>query len=312
MSVFALILLSCEKEKAVFFPPELGELKVTEITDSSICAKCSVLKNNELQLQEIGFCICNKVDSSIVRYVKCENQETFCATISGLSPQTNYSIKAYAKNVAGTTYSESIISMTYSGYINEHPYIDLGLPSGTLWATYSIGAKKPEDYGDYFAWGEITTKETYNWNTYRYCNGDYNTLTKYCSNAEFGDNGFTDALTSIEASDDAATANWGAGWRMPTRKEMYELYSNCTHEWTNQNGVGGLLFTGPNGNSIFLPAAGWRYGGVLNDASSYGRYWSSSLSSVPYCANSLNFGSDYYDLYSVNRYDGRSVRAVCD
>ncbi|MBR6068800.1 MAG: fibronectin type III domain-containing protein [Bacteroidales bacterium] len=129
--VFAVILFSCEKEKAVFFPPELGELKITEITDSSICAKCSVLKNNELQLQEIGFCICNKDDSSIVRYVKCENQETFCATISGLSPQTNYSIKAYAKNVAGTTYSEAIISMTYSGYINEHPYIDLGLPSGT-------------------------------------------------------------------------------------------------------------------------------------------------------------------------------------
>lgn len=197
--------------------------------------------------------------------------------------------------------------------LNGHEFVDLGLPSGIRWATCNVGSTTPEGYGDYFAWGETTTKETYNWSTYRYCNGDYNTLTKYCNNADYGNNGFTDALTTLEASDDAATANWGAGWRMPTHSEMQELYDNCTHEWTTQNGVNGEKFTGSNGNSIFLPAAGSRRYDELYGAGSYGYYWSSSLyTSYPDGALVLGFdsGECYTDDDDPRNY-GRSVRPVC-
>ncbi len=196
--------------------------------------------------------------------------------------------------------------------LNGHEFVDLGLPSGIRWATCNVGSTTPEGYGDYFAWGETTTKETYNWSVYRYCNGDYNTLTKYCNNADYGNNGFTDALTTLEASDDAATANWGAGWRMPTHSEMQELYDNCTVTWTTQNGVNGCLFTGPNGNSIFLPAAGRRDGSELYDAGSCGYYWSSLLytGSTDHAWHLYFYSDDHY-MYDGRRTYGRSVRAVC-
>jgi len=211
---------------------------------------------------------------------------------------------------------------TPTNTLNGHEFVDLGLPSGTKWATCNVGASTPTAYGDYFAWGETEPKETYNWNSYRYCvyneNDDnyngFNSLTKYCSDEEVGNNGFTDVLTTLEASDDAATANWGEGWRMPTQSEMQELYDNCTHEWTTQNGVNGRLFTGTNGNSVFLPAAGERGGSDLYGAGFVGAYWSSSLcTDYPEYAWYLIFMSDDCSMpdYSRHRPNGRSVRPVC-
>ena len=113
-----------------------------------------------------------------------------------------------------------------AGSKNGHDYTDLGLPSGTLWATCNVGANVPENYGDFFAWGEVSAKSSYSWSNYKYCNGDFNSLTKYCSMSSFGDNGFTDNLKVLEPSDDAATANWGQDWRMPTVEEMRELRDN--------------------------------------------------------------------------------------
>jgi len=195
---------------------------------------------------------------------------------------------------------------------NEHAYVDLGLPSGLLWATCNIGADTPEAYGDYFAWGETSPKDTYSWGTYQYCNGSYYTMTKYCQNSEYGYNGFTDNLTTLESGDDAATANWGNGWRMPTKEEFEELYNNTTVTWTQQGGVNGRLFTATNGNSLFLPAAGYRSNSNLYVAGSDGYYWSSSLNTVtPNYAWSLDFDSDsYYMSYFSSRYYGLSVRPV--
>lgn len=331
LSVFALILLSCEKEKAVFFPPELGDLKATEITDSSAIVSCNIVESNEMDIQECGFCYYPKEDSSVVYYTKTPIQKAFSANISGLMPEKEYMVKAYAKNVVGVSYSNIIslknkhnndtIQNNDTGTVNGHDWVDLGLPSGTKWATCNIGAVKPEDYGNYYAWCETTAKTTYDWSTYRYCNGSERTLTKYCSNSSYGNNGFTDALITLESSDDAATAKWGSGWRMPTETELNELNNNCTVIWTTQNGVNGLLFTGPNGNSIFLPAAGNRYGSELCGAGSYGYYWSSSLyTSYPVGAWGLYFYSDNYGQYDAPRfgvyyYDrccGFSVRAVCN
>ncbi len=192
--------------------------------------------------------------------------------------------------------------------INGHAWVDLGLRSGTLWATCNVGANKSDEYGDYFAWGETIPKDTYSWSTYKYCNGSYNTLTKYCNNCEFGNDGFTDALTTLETSDDAATANWGACWRMPTIEEMNELYNGCTHEWTTQNGVSGEKFTGPNGNSIFLPAAGSRCEGNLCFEGSSGQYCSSSFY-TGYPSNAWNLNSGL-GKYHDSRCMGLSVRPV--
>ena len=195
---------------------------------------------------------------------------------------------------------------------DEHEYVDLGLPSGTLWATMNIGANAPEDYGDYFAWGETEPKDVYNWSTYKWCNGSDNTLTKYCTNSNYGYNGFTDGKTELDPEDDAATANWGSEWRMPSIDQINELRNNCTTEWTTRNGVNGRLFTSKiNGASVFLPAAGYRDGGSLGNSGSYGSCWSRTLySSYPSYACYLYFNSGNVYVYDYNRYFGRSVRAV--
>ena len=198
---------------------------------------------------------------------------------------------------------------------DDYAYVDLRLSSGTLWATMNVGADSPEDYGDYFAWGETVGYNdgytTFDWTNYRHCNGSKNTLTKYCNDSNYGYNGFTDTLTELEAEDDAAYVNWGIKWRMPTDAQWTELRTECTWSWTTKNGVNGRLVTGPNGNSIFLPAAGLRYNGSLNGAGSHGDYWSLSLyTDSPSCAYIVDLGS--YNVYRnyLSRYYGFSVRPV--
>ena len=203
-----------------------------------------------------------------------------------------------------------------NGSFNGHEYVDLGLPSGTLWATCNVGADSPEEYGDYFAWGETQPKDYYDWSIYQHSNGGISwqnpNLTKYCDNSDYGYNGFTDNLTTLQPEDDAATANWGSGWCMPTADQWRELRDNTFTSWTTRNGVEGRLFTAANGNSLFLPAAGYCEGSGLYDAGSFGGYWSSSLDTgYPDNAWYLYFNSDNYGMYYNDRYYGHSVRAVC-
>ena len=238
---------------------------------------------------------------------------SFSGTLEDLNPNTTYFVRAYVVSDHGLAYGgeQSFTTEAGGGSGGDHAYVDLGLPSGLLWATCNVGADNPEDYGDYFAWGETQPKDTYNWSTYQYCNGSYNTLTKYCNNSSYGYNGFTDDLTTLLPEDDAATANWGSDWRMPTEEEWQELYNNTTCTWTTQNGVNGRLFTAVNGNSLFLPAAGYRYGSNLYTAGSWGYYWSSSLSTGgPYYAWYFNFNSGSYGMDLDDRNYGRSVRGV--
>ena len=195
---------------------------------------------------------------------------------------------------------------------NGHEYVDLGLPSGLKWATCNVGANTPEEYGDYFAWGETQPKSYYDWSTYKYCNGSSTTMTKYCTKSSYGT---VDNKTTLELTDDVAHVRWRGSWRMPTDDELSELRntSNCTWTWTTQNGVKGYKVTSKkNGNSIFLPAAGYRYLGNLSLAGSYGNYWSSSLYTYySYYACDLYFSSGV-GWASDDRCDGRSVRAVCE
>lgn len=232
------------------------------------------------------------------------------STLSTLRTGASYYYRPYLK-IADAVFYGPIKSFTVLGdYVEPSGYaVDLGLPSGTLWADRNIGADSPEAYGDYFAWGEITTKITYSWNNYKWCNGTYDSQTKYCTKDSYGT---VDDLTTLESEDDAATANWGKQWRMPTYEEMKELRTECTWTWTTQNSVNGYKVTGPNGNSIFLPAAGYLRDSSLYYAGSSGFYWSGSLSeSYPCNAWYLFISSSSCSPHDYgDRYDGFTVRAV--
>ena len=188
----------------------------------------------------------------------------------------------------------------YSGFV------DLGL--SVKWATCNVGANAPEEYGDYFAWGETKPKDFYEWSTYKWCNGSRYKLTKYCRSSRAGR---VDNKTVLDLVDDAAHVNLGGASRMPTLGELRELKDNCTWTWTKVNGVKGCTVTGPNGNSIFLPAAGYRDGSDLYNAGSEGNYWGRSLDiDGSYDACHLYFDSDNVDWNGIDLYYGQSVRPV--
>ena len=192
-----------------------------------------------------------------------------------------------------------------------HEWVDLGLPSGTLWATCNIGATKPEEYGDYFAWGETEFRDNrHSWSFYKWCTA-WDAMTKYCTDGSYGNDGFVDYKTQLDPQDDAAYVNWGRNWRTPTSSQLLELKIQCTWTWTTCNGVNGCLVTGPNGSSIFLPANGWFSLDNINNAGTYGYYWSRTLNSDrPNQANIISFGNGILDAAPVERYYGSAVRAV--
>ena len=213
-----------------------------------------------------------------------------------------------------------IVNSKY-GYTSENlDYIDLGLPSGTLWATCNLGASKPEDYGSYFAWGETHTKDLYDWDTYKhvYVDIEYegfvsSKLTKYCTMSDDGYNGFADNLTMLQDSDDPATARRGYGWLTPSKAQWEELINHTTYQWTTKNGVKGCLLTSKkNRQTLFLPAAGTRFEDELSHPGLDGGYWSRSLNTdFPWDAWACGIDSGECGIgYCANRYLGLSVRPV--
>lgn len=210
---------------------------------------------------------------------------------------------------------------------NGHEYVDFGLPSGTLWATCNVGAKNPEDYGDYFAWGEIRPKEFYKWNTYKFAQyQDTLRFTKYVDESGYGVKGYMDRLKNLQTIDDAATVNWGGNWCMPTKEHWEELLLNTNyHVWRIKNNVKGYLFT-KNGQSLFLPAAGCREGYDLLGSDIRGYYWSSTQERMSVwafcffefnmdCINSYKYYNKRFEIFGdisngTWRYSGLSVRPV--
>ena len=223
-----------------------------------------------------------------------------------------------------TSFDQSIITHTAYNRCNgfsvrpvrtawESVAVDLGLTSGTKWANMNVGANRPEGYGDYFAWAETydRNKTKYGWDNYLYCEGSSSTLTKYCTKSNYGYNGFTDNLTELELDYDAAYIMWGFDWRMPSQEQFAELRNQCTWTWTTKNNVNGYEVTGPNGNSIFLPATGYRSLDKFYNAGSYGYYWSRTLyGDRPDQAWSLYFDQSYQGATYYSRSEGRTVRAV--
>lgn len=232
-----------------------------------------------------------------------DSNGTFYLDLTGLTPEITYYYRAFVtyKGVIYMGKVKTFIAQTSADDNicpdDNHPHmIDLGI--GVKWACCNVGANAPWEYGDYFAWGETSPKEVYNWSTYKYGSSSFD-LTKYCT---YSWEGTVDNKMVLEASDDAATVNSGASYRMPTLVEFQTILSNCSSQWTTYHGVNGRKFTGPNGNSIFLPAAG----------GAEGIYWSSSLGSISSAlAYVLYFHSDYKGCVCIYRLNGNPVRAVC-
>lgn len=192
--------------------------------------------------------------------------------------------------------------------VDNHEAVDLGL--SVKWATCNVGASSPEEYGDHYAWGETETKAVYDWNTYKWCKGSFNKLTKYTRNDSAEG---TAVRMKLDLTDDAAHVHWGGSWRMPTRNEFHELRENCEWTWTTLNGVKGYKVTSKStGHSIFLPPSGRRYGSRLNDVGRYGYYWTSSLYKPnPALAWYADFGFGSMEWSYSDRAFGRTVRPVC-
>lgn len=210
-------------------------------------------------------------------------------------------------------------------YLNIGPrWVDLGLPSGLLWASRNVGAVCPWEYGNYYAWGETQPKSIYYWNTYAYCqpneyedyldSTDYqHRLTKYCPNPSYGYNGYSDTLPTLLPEDDAATVNWGDGARTPTKMEWYELKNYCTFTWSNEQGRNGITVTGPNGNSIFLPSAGWtEINEIVHRQKGCGYLTSTIFENNPSQYYKYFNNNSFASMYAIPdyRYTGMPVRAV--
>ena len=277
--------------------PVVITAEVTEITHNS--AKCGggVSDGGGAVVVERGVCWNTSGNPTVLDFTTKDGSGlgSYISNITGLEYGTTYYVRAYAANANGVAgYGPEVTFTTLDHTNNGHEFVDLGLPSGLLWATCNVGANSPEEYGDYFAWGETSTKETYTEDNCATLNVSMNDI---AGNAQY----------------DAATANWGGTWRMPTEAELNELINNCTWTSTTQNGVNGYNVEGPNGNSIFLPASGNRYGSSLSGTGWYACYWSSTPNdNYNACYFSINVIGGNQSVDYGSRCNGRAVRPVLE
>lgn len=297
--------------------PVVTTTSATEISTTSATVGGQILWDADSQITEYGV-VCSASRNPTTANTKVmsndrDSEGVFTCKLTGISAGNTYYVRAYAINEKGTGYGNEV-SFTI-GEVNGHKYVDLGL--SVKWATCNVGANKPEEPGDYFAWGETMPKDYYDWSNYKWCAGDYDELTKYCDKSSYSYDYFSiDKIYVLQLSDDAARVNWGGNWRMPLKSEFDELYNSCTWTSTTQNGTAGYLVTGKNGNSIFLPKAGYKDQGSLTDLGSNDYYWSSTVCpynssnyTYPYEAYAYRKGGKYIDAFSRCR--GLPVRPVC-
>ena len=280
--------------------PTVETVSVTDIMTNNATVSGNVLNYGDGNIGECGVVYSTSshptLEDTIVRFGEVIGE--FACSLTGLQPGITYYVRAYATGKKGTAYGEELSFTTKT-----HAYVDLGL--SVKWATYNIGASSPEEYGDYFAWGETAPKDVYVWSTYKWCNGSQNTLTKYCTNKEYG---AVDNKITLELEDDAAHVNWGGEWRMPTKAELEELREKCTWTPAKINGVSGREITGPNGNKLFLPYSGYCSEGKYPGGGT-GHYWSNTSSlHKAYC---LTFSWDGNKFVAADlRSFGFTIRAV--
>ena len=300
-----MLLVSCKPEVEKPVGPVVITAEVTDIT--VISAKCGggVSDGGGAVVVERGVCWNTSGNPTVLDFSTKDGSGlgTYISNITDLEHNTTYYVRAYAVNSNGVAgYGPEVSFTTLETNANGREYVDLGL--SVKWATCNIGATSPEEYGDYFAWGETSTKSDYS---------SSNCPTYGLSKSQLQSQGYIDSEGNLTSQYDAATANWGGDWRMPTEAEQEELLNNCTWTWTTQNGVNGYKVEGPNGNSIFLPAAGYLDGSSLSYAGSGGGYWSSAPNeSNGNGACGLYFYSDDRILLYNYRYYGHSVRSILE
>ena len=298
-----------EEEEAELTPPIVITSEVIDVTETTAVSGGNVTDDGGATVTARGICWSISqnptIDDNDGITTDGNGTGTFTSDLINLTANTTYYVRAYATNEKGTSYGDEISFTTEEeeeegcepdGEIAGHYYVDLGLPSGVKWATCNVGASSPEDYGDYFAWGETSPKAEYSWE---------NSVT----------NGEEMSDISGYAQYDAATANWGGSWRMPTKEQMEELVEHCEWEWTQVNGVNGAKVIGPNGSCIFLPAAGFRDGSSFFHDGYDGFYWSSTPYDYYYDLNyayNLYFITGDEDVNLSYRYYGLTVRPITE
>ncbi len=277
--------------------PAVTTSEVTSITMVSAVCGGEVTFDGNAAVTSRGVCWSTSQNPTVEdsKTTDGEGVGAFTSNITELSQGTTYYVRAYAVNEMGVAYGEevSFTTMSTEGNINGHDWVDLGLPSGLKWATCNVGATAPEQYGDYYSWGEVETKTAYNSNN---CSTMYQQIDDFSGDPQY----------------DVARKKWGDAWRMPTKEEQEELLNNCTWELTTINGFSGYKVTGPNGNSIFLPAAGYYYDTYVNFDGYYGGYWSSTPHEDTDSAYYLGFDDKEQRENAYYRSDGQSVRAVIE
>ncbi len=245
--------------------------------------------------------------------------DNLTVTIGNLEELSGYHVCAWLKLTPNSTPIISDYRIFLTEQDNTPEWVDLGLPSGLLWANHNLGANTPYEHGFYYAWGETSPKSDYSSGTYIYTHGDSQDVTKYCRREEDGWNGYTDNRSVLEPGDDAATVNLGNGARTPTVEEWEELMDNTTAEWQvistdGQNVIYGITLTASNGNSIFLPVTGEKVGTTIME-NHEGSYWSSTLAqyNTSYHAEMFNFWSSNGAQVGISarpRPTGLAIRAV--
>ena len=282
-------------------------------TTATLCGMFDPGQN--VAIKEMGFCLSAKQQvpkldngAEVIKLPCADELQQGTTVLTDLQPNTTYYYRSYATNRYRTTYG-SVKSFTTGEAelpAGEHEYVDLGL--SVMWATCNVGASRPEDYGDYYAWGETETKDVYDESTYWWCNGSYRTLTKYCNDSYYGE---IDNKTILEPKDDVVQVKWRDFWRMPTMSELSELREKCI--WTWDDTREGFKVTGPNGKSIFMPAAGVMRDGSQVAVGSIGSYMSSmNQTEDPHYMLTLNFTSSRVFDFQQFRWEGRTVRPVYD
>lgn len=295
--LIATLLMSCGKDAE---KPTVVTLDV-KVTDTLVTCAGNVQSDGGAEVTEKGVCWSTTQNPTI------ENERTndgagigeFVSEITNLEPNTTYYVKAYATNEVGTSYGEEKTFTTLeSDKINGYAFVDLGLPSGLKWATCNVGASEPYEVGEYFGWGEVKSKEEY---TTANCITFGVPLDDISGNVDY----------------DVAARLWGSTWRMPTEEEARELKDNCTMEWVMiSNTLQGCYVTGPNGNQIYLPAAGFKLNTSVDFPDGEGAYWTSTPDRKDYDPGYSTFLYFYNNNFSnigwFSRYAGLLVRPVSD
>jgi uncharacterized protein (TIGR02145 family) len=279
--------------------PIMEATTVEDITFNSATIKGNILSAGGKQVLSCGIVYgttSNPTFENATQIQLAEPAEHITCTIGNLLENTQYYARIYAVNEIGVSYGDQVtftVDPLWSGF-------DLGL--SVKWAHINLGATTPWDNGDYFAWGETSPDDEYNWRYYQHCYEDPNYITKYAP--------YVDGKQSLDPEDDAATVNWGTNWRMPTKNEWNELREQCDWKWMTQNNVCGYQITSKNnGRSIFLPAAGQMGNTNLLHAGSVGCYWSKNLD-TKHNALALRFDTDDQYLSAIARYYGLPIRPV--